>query len=106
LEFVERVKELEEHLLWSLVLKLPKEKASLKVGGGNSKTEVRGLSIGIGETGLVRMFVVITAEAVAAKIIRFAGDEGSGGIESAEAVIFDQAIPSSSLSTLLLVVGS
>jgi hypothetical protein len=105
LEFVERVKELEEHLLWSLVLKLPKEKASLKVGG-NSKTEVRGLSIEIGETGLVRMFVVITAEAVAAKIIRFAGDEGSGGIESAEAVIFDQAIPSSSLSTLLLVVGS
>ena len=87
-------------MLWSLVLKLPKEKASLK--GGSSKTEVRGSTIGIGETGLVIMFVIITgAEAVDSKVIRFAGDEVSGGIESTEAVVRDRAIPSSSLSSLL-----
>ena len=45
-------------------------------------------AIGSGETGLVRMFVVATTEAVAAKVIS------------------DRAIPSSSLSTLILVVGS
>jgi hypothetical protein len=84
--------------VWSLVLKLPKEKASLK--GGSSKTEVRGSTIGIGETGLVIMFVIITgAEAVDSKVIRFAGE--SGGIESTEAVVRDRAIPSSSLSSLL-----
>jgi hypothetical protein len=57
--------------------------------GGNSKTEVRGSRIEIGETGLVRMFVVITAEDVDAKVIRFAGDIVSGGIESTEAVVRD-----------------
>ena len=77
--------------VWSLVLKLPKEKASLK--GGSSKTEVRGSTIGIGETGLVIMFVIITgAEAVDSKVIRFAGE--SGGIESTEAIVRDRAIPS------------
>jgi hypothetical protein len=90
-------------LLWSLVLKLPKEKASLK--GGSRKTEVRGSTIGIGETGLVIMFVIITgAEAVDSKVIRFAGE--SGGIESTEAVVRDRAIPSSSLSSLLTSSGS
>ena len=71
-------------------------------GGGSSKTKVRGSTIGIGETGLVIMFVIITgAEAVDSKVIRFAGDEVSGSIESTEAVVRDRAIPSSSLSTLL-----
>jgi hypothetical protein len=70
--------------------------------GGSNKTEVRGSTIEIGETGLVIMFVIITgAEAVNSKVIRFAGDEVSGGIESTEAVVCDRAIPSSSLSTLL-----
>ena len=87
-------------LTMDMMLKLPKEKASLK--GGSSKTEVRGSTIGIGETGLVIMFVIITgAEAVDSKVIRFAGDEVSGGIESTEAVVRDRAIPSSSLSSLL-----
>ena len=45
-------------------------------------------AIGSGETGLIRIFVVATAEAVDAKVIS------------------DRAIPSSSLSTLILVVGS
>ena len=92
-------------MLWSLVLKLPKEKASLKVRVAKPKFEDQRLELkklDLSECGCV----VVTAVAVTAKVIRIACDEVSGSIESTEAVVRDRAIPSSSLSTLLLVVGS